>query len=142
MIQELKDIYQRYDEEIRAVIAKARPMDGLFGMGDDPRKAPCHMRFYEGVEQWIQDFLKNAPDSAAALEAARVIIEAPAAHREGPTYWFEYAAHGHLRELIGLLDASGCRELKDFYDKNYPKRERAPVHDQLYKLLKKGAGKR
>ena len=141
MIQRLKDIYQRYDEEIRKVKAKAKPMDGLFGMGDDPRKDPCHMRFYEGVERWVQDFLKTAPNAKDALEAARVIIEAPAAHREGPTYWFEVAAHGLCRDLIGTLDAAGCRELKDFYDKNYTKRERVPVQDQLYKLLKKSAGK-
>ncbi|MBR3973148.1 MAG: hypothetical protein IKJ99_04265 [Oscillospiraceae bacterium] len=141
MVQKLKDIYQKYDEEIRKVIAKAKPTDGLFGMGDDPRKEPCHMRFYEGVEQWVQDFLKTAPDAATALEAARVIIEIPASHREGPTYWFEYAAHGLCKDLIGKLDAAGCRELRDFYDVNYLKRDRMPVQAQIYKLLKKGAGK-
>lgn len=142
MIQNLKDIYQRYDEEIRAVKAKAKPTDGLFGMGDDPRNNPCHMRFYEGVEQWVQNFLKTAPNAQSALEAARVIIEAPAAHRDGPTYWFEFAAHGHCRDLIAYLDAAGCAELRAFYDENYRKRDRMPVQDQIYKLLKKGAGKR
>lgn len=142
MIQNLKDIYRRYDEEIRAVKAKAKPTDGLFGMGDDPRNNPCHMRFYEGVEQWVQDFLKTAPNAQSALEAARVIIEAPAAHWDGPTYWFEFAAHGHCRDLIAYLDAAGCAELRTFYDENYRKRDRMPVQDQIYKLLKKGAGKR
>lgn len=142
MIQELKDIYRRYDEEIHKVKAKAKPTDGLFGMGDDPRKDPCHMHFYEGVEQWVQDFLKTAPDAKDALEAARVIIEAPAAHRDGPTYWFEFAAHGLSVDLIACLDAAGCKELKAFYDENYLKRDRMPVQDQVYKLLKKGAGKR
>lgn len=142
MIQKLKDIYQKYDEEIRAVKAKAKPTDGLFGMGDDPRNNPCHMRFYEGVGQWVKDFLKTGPDVKSALEAARVIIEAPAAHRDGPTYWFEFAAHGLCKDLVGVLDAAGCRELKEFYDHNYPKRDRMPVQDQVYKLLKKGAGKR
>ena len=31
----------------------------LFGMGKDPRKDPCHERFYQTLEKWSAEFLKQ-----------------------------------------------------------------------------------
>ena len=142
MLQTLKDRYEQYREDVRKVTAKARSTDGLFGMGDDPRKDPCHMRFYEDVEQFLREFLKTGPDAQETYEVARWIIAAPVLHRGEATYWFAYAVHGLCKELIPRLDAVGCADLLAFYDENYPKQDRLPVHKELYKLLKKGAGKK
>ena len=56
-MEKLQEIYSEYIQTIAQVYREAKPMDGLFGWGDDPRKDPCHMRFYEGVEKWAEDFL-------------------------------------------------------------------------------------
>ena len=40
-----------------------------------------------------------------------------------------------------LLDADGCAELRTLFDELYPKRDRMPVQQELYKALKKGAGR-
>lgn len=139
MLQQLRDIYSKYVADVKKVYKDAKPMDGLFGWGDDPRKDPCHMRFYEEVEKWAGDFSAQTPDRAHVYEAVRIILETPAAHRGNHCFWFMYAAQGFARDLIGQLDRSRCLQLREFYDEAYPKRDRMPVQREIYKLLKKGA---
>lgn len=142
MVQQLKEIYTKYVQAVAKVYQDAKPMDGLFGWGDDPRKDPCHMRFYEDAEQWTRDFLEAAPGQEEVYAAARFMLEAPAAHREQHCFWFMFAAQGLTRELIPQLDAAQCMQLRAYYDETYPKRERMPVQKEVYRLLKKGAGRR
>ena len=140
-LQQLKDRYAKYLEEVARVYAGAKPMDGLFGWGDDPRKDPCHMRFYEDIEAGIQAFAAASRSPEELFEAVRFMITLPAEHKEEPGFWFLYAAHGLTRGLIPRLTAAQCAGLRDFYDDNYPKRDRMPVQQEVYKLLKKGAKK-
>jgi len=137
-MEKLREIYSGYIQDVAKVYRDAKPMDGMFGWGDDPRKDPCHMRFYEGVQQWAADFLKKAPEQEEVFAAVRFILETPAKHREQSCFWFLYAAQGAARELIPLLNSAQCACLREFYDKAYPKRDRMPVQQEIYKLLKKG----
>jgi len=141
MLQQLKDRYAQYTQAVQTVMDRAKPTDGLFGMGDDPRNDPCHMRFYEDVAQWIQVFAAAGPDKKAIFEAVYWILTTPAAHKKCPEFWFEFAAHGLCGELICRLDPAQCAVLQAFYDENYPRRDRMLVQKEIYKLLKKGAAK-
>lgn len=138
-LEQLKEIYAIYVQDVAKVYKDAKPMDGLFGWGDDPRKDPCHMRFYEAVQRWVTAFQAEGPEQEAAFEAVRFVLEKPAAHREQSCFWFMYAAQGHIRELIPVLRPEQCAQLRAFYDEAYPKRDRLPVQKEVYKLLKKGA---
>ena len=44
-------------------------------------------------------------------------------------------------DAVLLYPGSQERQLQEFYDAHYPKRERMPVQREVYKLLKKGAAK-
>lgn len=140
-MEQLKACYARYQQEAEKVTREASPMAGLLGFGEDPRKDACHMRFYEEVEQWVKDFLAAGPDRETAYQAARWILGAAADHAGEPVYWFMYAAHGLCKELIPLLSARQCAALRDLYEANYPRRDRLPVQKEIFKLLRKGAGK-
>ena len=142
MVQQLKERYQQYDEEANLVRRKGSPADGLFGFGNDPKNHPCHETFYEDVGKWTHAFLETKPDAGAALEAARFLITAPRKCATKESYWMMYAAQGWCRELVCLLDADGCAELRDVFDELYPRRDRMPVQQELYKALKKSAGKK
>lgn len=141
-MQQLMTIYERYAQKAEEVRKKAPPTAGLFGMGDDPRKHPCHMEFYESVEQWVKDFMETSPGPEAANEAVAWIITQAAEHREKESYWFMYAAHGLCKPLIPLMSAGNCAALAAYYDDHHPRRERMPAHKDVYKLLKKGAGRK
>ena len=142
MLQKMKDRYETYIQDVQKVYKDAKPMDGLFGWGDDPRKDPCHMRFYEDLERWTREFLAAAPGREDVYEAVRFILETPAEHRSSHCFWFMYAAQGMTREMIPQLTAEQCAMLRESYDGRYSKRDRMPVQNEVYKLLKKGAGRR
>lgn len=141
-LMELKEIYRQYVLDYAQVRRKATPMDGLFGMGQDPRKDPCHMRFYEAVEQWVAAFAAERPEGEQAYLVVHWILAAPAEHTGKAVYWFMFAAHGLCRELIPLLSPAQCAELRMLYDENYPRRDRMPLQKEVYKLLRKGAEKK
>lgn len=142
-MQKLREIYERYDTALHKVIREAPATAGLFGLGEDPRKHPCHMEFYEAVEAWMEAFCRTEPEeNDVAYEAAEWIITAAAKKEGDPTYWFLYAAQGIARPLIPKLDSRQCAALREFYDDRYPRRDRMPVQKEVYKLLKKGASRR
>ena len=136
---ELKEIYESYIEQVAKVMKNASAFDGVFGWGDDPKKNPCHMEFYERVENYVQQLLQNAPTEDAVFETADWIIRTAADHKGKATYWYMFAAHGLCKDLIPLLTSAHCASLRDFYDEHYPKFDRLPVQRDLYKLLKKRA---
>lgn len=139
MLQQLKDRYDRYILEANTAREEAPAMAGFLGFGNDPRKDPCHMAFYRDLEQWTKDFRSTAPDGETVYQAVDWILSAPAQHREEPTYWFMFAAHGLCRELIPMLDGRQCAALAEAYDREFPKKVRLDVHKEVYKLLSRGA---
>lgn len=142
MIEKLKQRYARYTEEARKVRENAKPLDGFLGFGNDPRNNPCHMAFYEDLQQWAKDFSASGPGEAEIYEAVRFLLETPAEFREEPCFGFMYVAQGLTREWIPRLTAAQCAFLRDGYDSRYPKRDRMPLQNEVYKLLKKGAGRK
>ena len=142
MLQQLQERYRQYDEEANLVRKKASPADGLFGVGNDPKNHPCHEMFYEDIGRWTTAFLASAPTPEQSYAAARFLIAAPVECSSKESYWMMYAAQGWCRELVCRLDAEGCGKLRDVFDDLYPKRDRMPVQQELYKALKRGTGKR
>lgn len=137
MLQQLKERYQQYDDEMVQVRKDASPMDGVFGFGSDPKKHPCHRRFYEDVGKWMQTFLASGPDEAACAEAASFLICEPSRRKETDTYWMTYAAQGWCRELVKSLKPADCKRLQAEMDRLYPRIDRLPAQRELYKALKK-----
>ena len=139
MIEQLKARYEQYRQESEEVLRKASPTDGLFGFGEDPRKNPCHDRFYEDVARWVREFAESNPSSAHAEAAVDQILRAPSENRDTAVFWYMYAAQKHAAPLIPLMSADSCAKLRDWYDGAYPKIDRMPVQKEIYKLLRKGA---
>ena len=137
-MEKLQAIYAEYFKKAADARSKASPFAGVWGMGDDPRKHHCHDAFYEAVEAWVKEF---APaDAEAALEAVKYILEAALSRRDEDVYWYLYAAQGLVMPLIPRLRSEDCKALAQWYDKAYPRRDRMPVQQNLFKALKK-AGK-
>ena len=136
---ELREIYETYLQKVAKVMDNASAFDGFWGWGDDPKKDPCHMEFYEAVETHLQALLKQQPSEDILFDVADWIIRAAADHKGTAAYWYMFAVHGLCKDLIPLLTPAHCASLRDFYDDHYPKIDRLPVQRDLYKLLKKRA---
>lgn len=139
MLTELQQLYDAYLREAEEVRKNTPGMQGYMGMGNDPKQNPCHMAFYRKVEDWVCRFLQSAPDSRQVYEAVFYILQAADSHRGTDAYWYYFASQGLLKPLIPLLTTEDCRNLRDWYGEHYPKKERLPVHTQLFKILTKCA---
>ena len=140
MIQRVKECYERYEQEALAARQRAHPCDGLFGFGADPRRDPCHDRFYQTVGQWVEEFLNAKPGPEACGEAAEWILKAADIHREEQdVYWYMYAAQSHALPLIRKMDTERSKALLNWYETAYPARDRMPAQDAVYKALKKAS---
>lgn len=139
---ELAEIYAKYETKLAKAIDSASAFAGAFNMGDDPRKHPCNEAFYEGVEEWAEAFLAARPSPAEAAEAARWILEYPAQHRNGPTWWYTFAAQKHASGMVGLLTQEAARKLLADCREWYPKEVRLPVQEELLKKLAAQAGEK
>lgn len=137
MLEQLKACYAQYEREARQAVLNANPTDGLFGMGADPRKHPCHDQFYRAVEAWVAEFLKGEPSDWEIADAAEWIIRAADGHRDEETYWYMYAAQIHAQPLIQRMPAHRSAELAEWYNSAYPAIDRMPVQKTVFKLLRK-----
>lgn len=141
-LQELQGLYAGYTREYEGIRKKASFTDGLFGLGNDPKKDPCHMRFYRDVEAWVQAFAQADPSEEDIYAVVRHLLTAAEDHRKKPEEWTMLAAQGLSRVLIPLLSAEHCAELEIWYDHVYPRRIRLPIQNEIHKLLHKGARKK
>lgn len=139
-MEKLRQLYTDYLEESDAIRKKASAFAGLFGLGDDPRKNPCHEKFYYDVEAWMKAYVESQPDTRQAREVASFLLEEPAKNRNAEGYWFLYVCIGFIRNLIPFLSGQDCKELSEQMNGLYPRRERMPLQQETFKMLQK-AGK-
>ncbi len=136
----LQALYEAYNQEATRVRRTAKPFDGVFGMGNDPRNNPCHDLFYDNVRSWVQDFETSAPSPEVAAAAVRYLLETPAQYRQQECYWYMYACIGFAERLIPFLKKEDCAALSQLLSSLYAKYDRMPVQRRVLKLLTK-AGK-
>lgn len=139
-MENLRKLYLDYIEEAYTVRKKASVFAGIFGLGDDPRKNPCHETFFQNTKQWLEEFLAAGPNEAQAMEVATFMLEEPRNHEGAEGYWFLYVCVGLIRDLIPYMNAEDCKRLAKRMNELYPRRDRMPVQQDTFKMLQK-AGK-
>ena len=131
---ELKALYDSYYEKATAVRRKASLFDGFWGFGRDPAKDACHEDFYESVAEWVSNFNETDPDRI--LEVVKFMFAAPLEHCGEDVFGYLFAAHGLLIPLFSKLRREDCAELALWYDKKYPRSQRLPLQQKVWKTLK------
>ena len=51
-VEQFRACLERYEQAMGRVEAGLRPGDGLFGFGNDPKRSPYHMDFYNRWGRW------------------------------------------------------------------------------------------
>lgn len=136
-LSDLQKIYYDYEQELAEAHRKSSIFSGIMGQGtlNDPRSAPCNQKFLADTEAWVKAFAASAPEEAAAEQVCRWILDAAKEHRNRPAYWHYLVAQGYVKELIPVLSAACCQALAADYNKQYPKRVRLPIQEDLYRSL-------
>ena len=136
ILELLRQHYESYDAKAAQVRRETKGFGGIWGMGEDPRNHPCHVEFYDGVGQLVAAYLAGDPSGAEVAQAAKYILAVADARRNEDSYWFTFAAQGHVVPMIPRMDPRDCKELADWYDTRYKKLERMPIQRDMYKKLK------
>ena len=136
-IQPLKARYHEYIQFNKELFAKAKFTDGLFGMGDDPKRDPGHTKFFDDVALLVEELLAQSPTPQEAEEAVGWMLEADSLTEMNSTAsWMMIAAQQHAEKLIPLLSPDAAARIHQDYSKRYPKLMRLPIQNQLVKSLK------
>ena len=136
-MERLKQCYETYIEEAEKVWLNRPVLDGVFGLRSATKDHPCHLQFFEALEAWVEAFVKSNPEPQLAEEAVTYIVEAAEPYKNKFPYWALYASHGQAKALIPFVSPRYAAEKRAWYEVHCPRRERLPVHRDLYKLLKK-----
>lgn len=136
----LRARYEAYLDEVAELERKRKPGEGIFGMGGGPKNDPCHSRFAEELRGELASFAASEPEATAAEEALRYVLGQPESENVPQSaYWMLQAVHGLGLELIDRLEPGDAAALAASYEKNYPRRKRFPVQDQVLRELKRRA---
>ena len=136
-MEQLKEIYEHYIQETETIWEERSFLDGAFGIGASTKNHPCHTRFFNHVEAWVETFLKGEPEEEAAEQALVYVLKMSQTQVDKLSYWPTYAAHGLVRPLVDFISPRCAGEMRQWYDENLPRKDRMPVHKDLYKKLKK-----
>lgn len=134
-MEQLHRIYDEYEEKLQSLnpgIAE------VLNISADPRKDAYGREFAAGIAQWMEQFQPGS--SGETAEAISWILEYPAAHRNGRSYWMTYAVQKEILPLIPRLSASQAGTIRTAFTAAYPRREWLPVQKQIDAALRAQAG--
>ena len=135
-LDRLTALYDGYLETVNRLERERKPGEGMFGFGGGPANNPCHDRFAEDVAALLGELSAGNAPSALRREAMERIFAAPL---ENPTpkssYWMLIAVQGFTRDLIPGLSAEDADALTAQYLRDYPRRNRLPVQNEILALL-------
>lgn len=137
----LRTLYENYLALAEKLEQNKRAFAGFLGLVPGPGEDPGHDRFAQDLEQLLTGFSHAAPRPEEIRQVLDYVYAAPVEHPQPrSSYWMLLAVHGLTLELIGGLNAADARELADWYEGAFPRRERVPVQNKVLKALK-AAGK-
>ncbi len=140
LLEDLKEVYRLYRQEVDECLKKQRPTDGLFGLGHSLASDVCHDRFDQRLADTVQALLETELTEPKAEAAVKTILEPPC-DREWPqaAQWMLRAAERHVLKLIPFLSAESAGRFAREYACRYKPWDRLPAQKQIYQALKKQA---
>lgn len=137
-LEEVKRLYEAYEEQFHQQELARKPGAGMFGLGMGPKDYPCHNQFAQDLEALLQEIEGRQPDSAQTRELLEYIYTAPQARHKNQdaVYWMMLAVHSLTVALIQRLAPSDAQALYDICWGIYPRRGRLPAQDKVLSALK------
>lgn len=130
------DIIEAYIVEADTVAAKASPWDGLLGMGRDPKKDPCHGKFFKAVGDMVKQLCQRPPAPTLAYDIVSVLLTAQKTHPNAENaQWMLLAIQGYAQSLVPFLTPEDAKAFAEEYANDIPRWDRLPVQSKVLKAL-------
>lgn len=138
-------IYENYVEEMSAAsVAEAKHLGGLSRMftGKQSEKQALLPVFDSKLAAELNRLFGQGSDSAEVRELAEWMLAQSTAYQNDPPIKYSFmAVHRHLIPLVESLNSGDSALLLKEYEAAIPRRERFPIHTELFTKLKKQAQK-
>ena len=134
---ELQGILASYQEDLKQLDQSLRPGDGILGFGRVPGNDLCHERLDERIAALTKRVTQANSDRQEAAELVRMLLRCDAEFSL-PVYaqTMLVAVQRHALPLISRLTRNEARELRLWYEKQYPRFKRMPVQKEVLRALK------
>ena len=141
--EEFQRVLAAYQEDLQRLADSLRPGDGILGFGRKPGDDPCHERFDEETAKLAESWAQPSSDREEAAELARRILRCDQ-ELTLPVYAqvMLIAIQRHVLLLIPRLTEPEAREIRLWFEKQYPYFRRVPVQQEILKALKAKSGGR
>ena len=138
MTELLTQLTKDYITETDELIAARRPGEGIFGLPDSAKSAPCHMEYYNKMEAAVRELAGDEPDPETAEQLVRFLLTAEEAFPCSKlSSWTLLAVQRLSVPLIPYLSEDKRKELCVWFGKKVPRLQRMPVQQEIFKALKK-----
>jgi hypothetical protein len=142
-ISSVQSHLRRYFSAVERVMKNLKPGDGLFGLGNDPKRDPCHMAFYDALSEILSQ-AQSQPLSEAELDelvACVLRLDADNAGQLDMVRLMLQAVQGLTLPLIPRISQPCAEELAAWYAQYYPRKSRMPNQSKVLRALDRRAGK-
>lgn len=135
-VQTVKNIINDYIDRCESLVTAAKPLDGLFGFGADPRKDECHERFYADMQTAVDAMVKE-PIAADEAYAVADLILTFGSEPDCPdvAHWTLISVQKLLLPLLPLMEEQHKHALYQWYNAHVPRFERLPIQKEVIKAL-------
>ena len=130
---------ERYQNAMDRLEAGLRPGDGIQGFGNDPKRSPYHMDFYNEMGQLVARLAQGEWPAEEAGETVEFLLTMSEKFGRRLTFPMMEAAQGHVLPLVPLLEPEQAEQLARSHAIRYPRRKRLPIQDKVLAALEKRA---
>lgn len=136
-ITAIPTLTRRYFADVEQIMSNLKLGDGLFGLGNDPKKHPCHMAYYEAVAKVLSQAESQALSESEVDQLVTLVLRLDADHREQSDMvrLMLQAVQGLTLPLIPRLSGGCAKELAAWYEGNYPRKSRMPNQSKVLRAL-------
>ena len=134
---EIERLTDNYLDKEREVEKKSHPLADIFGFRGGPKYDPCHEEYHNAVIDAVNKYLEGTTDETEMYEAAEYVLSLGTEKEcNGTCKWTLVSTQVSLKPLVPLLTAEHREALRVRFEGLYRKKDRVPIQDDLYKLLK------
>lgn len=133
---EAERILERFREDAETAEKNRKPLGGFLGFGKTPADDPCHEILYRSVEELVGEALNETDDAEETDAVVNTILRAEKSLQVPlHAHYSLIAVQRHMIQLIPRMTEEGKGELLEWYEKQYPVKERFPIQDEILTAL-------
>lgn len=138
-LRRLRALTAAYLAEAEEVERSAPLLAGVFGTKGAPADDPCHARYEKDLGALLEELLADGSDPQTLRAALEIVYATPPSPCPRSAYWMLIAVQTLTEHAIPRLDPKDAAALATAYRSDYPRWQRLPSQERIFRALKQRA---